>query len=217
MRPRLDAGEYAGEAGWGDQGRRGFNEAPAGCRGIRRGAIHEAGRVPGFNEAPAGCRGIHRARGDIARDSASFNEAPAGCRGILINSAMMSARWLCFNEAPAGCRGIPGRRPPHPRGAPMASMRPRLDAGEYIPSRWGGPTPPRSFNEAPAGCRGIRALARRQRLYSVASMRPRLDAGEYEPDNSTYGPGHRASMRPRLDAGEYFQSAHFGGADTGLQ
>ena len=38
---------------------------------------------------------------------------------------------LGFNEAPAGCRGIPADTTLRFQRAVQASMRPRLDAGEY--------------------------------------------------------------------------------------
>ncbi len=63
-----------------------------------------------FNEAPAGCRGIPSVIADIDFAINGFNEAPAGCRGIL-----------------SCCLTV--------NGGLLASMRPRLDAGEYG-SRW---------------------------------------------------------------------------------
>ncbi len=60
-----------------------------------------------------------------------------------------------------------------------ASMRPRLDAGEYVAGQY----------------------MRRDEF--LASMRPRLDAGEYTEHAATLREIRQASMRPRLDAGEY--------------
>ena len=61
-----------------------------------------------------------------------FNEAPAGCRGILAQRGDQRAYSAGFNEAPAGCRGIRGDRMSSATDY-LASMRPRLDAGEYSP------------------------------------------------------------------------------------
>ena len=61
MRPQRNAGEYRNRAGSCTEDARGFNEAPAKCRGIRRLCLD--GMIQSdscFNEAPAKCRGIRR-------------------------------------------------------------------------------------------------------------------------------------------------------------
>ena len=61
-----------------------FNEAGAGCPGIR---IRCGGRLavkPCFNEAGAGCPGIPAQVRCTSPAGTSFNEAGAGCPGILL-------------------------------------------------------------------------------------------------------------------------------------
>ena len=57
MRPQRNAGENDVVPEKAGNGRPGFNEAPAKCRGKRTGDRRSALCWPGFNEAPAKCRG----------------------------------------------------------------------------------------------------------------------------------------------------------------
>ncbi len=85
---------------------KGFNGAPAGCRG--RQELNRRGRLlrKCFNGAPAGCRGRLRPLRAATKDICKASMGPrqdAGEDSITHN--VPAGYPACFNGAPAGCRG----------------------------------------------------------------------------------------------------------------
>ena len=130
-----------------------FNEAPAKCRGKRRGRRDGGPDRTGFNEAPAKCRGKRGAPSSSPPRRRRFNEAPAKCRGKQVVLRLVG-RDRGASMRPQRNAGENGRRPGVSGEQRRASMRPQRNAGE---NRGGG---------------GARSLA------DPASMRPQRNAGE---------------------------------------
>ena len=132
MGPRQDAGEDNIISKGRRMAKKGFNGAPAGCRGrlpachLFPCAVNELqwgpGRMPGKTRER---HARHHRRGDASmgpRQDAGEDPVPRGawCR-----------RRSGFNGAPAGCRGRRnGSILPH--SVSVASMGPRQDAGEDL-------------------------------------------------------------------------------------
>ena len=82
MRPGQAAPVFIPVAIRGSRTRRRFNEAGAGCPGIRSGSEGTYGGRSSFNEAGAGCPGIPEGQSPEQHRRTRFNEAGAGCPGI---------------------------------------------------------------------------------------------------------------------------------------
>ena len=107
-----------------------------------------------FNEAPAICRGNLRLANGSKPFPISFNEAPAICRGNPFLILIIFTPSILASMRPrlyAGEIGVPGGPPALRAGA---SMRPRLYAGEIGDAPYLSLACEHSFNEAPAICRG---------------------------------------------------------------
>ena len=124
-----------------------FNEAGAGCPGIRK--IRRRGRSScyGFNEAGAGCPGIQRGDGFLGLLAGASMRPGQAAPVFFQEGNCQGLQGRCFNEAGAGCPGIP--RFPY--------------ADTFLNS---------GFNEAGAGCPGIRVRRSVLRVGRAASMRP---------------------------------------------
>ena len=180
MRPGQAAPVFRREKRRFQPAARRFNEAGAGCPGIRFGRSPTKRGGPSFNEAGAGCPGIPAkvcravyairrasmrpgqaapvfppARKDQHKDMVGFNEAGAGCPGILYSALSDIRNKISFNEAGAGCPGILFRPLSSSWSDDSASMRPGQAAPVFARRTGWSEKSAAGFNEAGAGCPGI--------------------------------------------------------------
>ena len=83
-----------------------FNEAGAGCPGIRH-QLESGWRTCSASMRPGQAAPVFAGRWSGCMCAPSrFNEAGAGCPGIPIAHGYAAPAIACFNEAGAGCPGI---------------------------------------------------------------------------------------------------------------